>query len=81
MTTLADITKGQKARITQLRSFDNQQIPLIRRLTHLGFNTGVDIEILHEGFPKRDPLSVRVGNHTIALRRSEAHLVGVEFVS
>jgi ferrous iron transport protein A len=81
MTTLADIHRGQKARITTIRSFDNQQLPLTRRLMQLGFNAGIDIEILHEGYPKRDPLSVRVGNHTIALRRTEAHLVNVELVS
>lgn len=81
MTTLADLIKGQHARILPYTQRDAAHTPVIRRLTQLGFHTGTTVEILQEGFPMRDPLSVRVGNHTIALRRNEAHLIAVEICS
>lgn len=50
---------------------------LERRLIEMGLVEGARIEVLHEGFPRRDPIAVRVGDHTIALRRSEANAVRV----
>ncbi|MDO9488666.1 MAG: FeoA family protein [Sphingomonadaceae bacterium] len=42
-----------------------------RRLHEMGFDEGVDIEVLHKA-PLGDPIAVRVGNMTIALRRAQA---------
>jgi ferrous iron transport protein A len=81
MLTLADLPKGQHAKILPFPAHDGQHEALFRRLTQLGFHADNHVEILHEGFPKRDPLSVRVGNHSIALRRNEALLIPVEVVS
>jgi len=53
---------------------------LERRLIEMGLVEGALIEVLHEGFPRRDPIAVRVGDHTIALRRSEANAVRVRCV-
>ncbi|MEO0034042.1 MAG: hypothetical protein RLZZ501_65 [Pseudomonadota bacterium] len=50
---------------------------LERRLIEMGLVEGARVEVLHEGFPRRDPIAVRVGDHTIALRRSEANAVRV----
>jgi ferrous iron transport protein A len=45
------------------------------RLIEMGLVEGARIEILHEGFPGRDPIAVRVNDHTVALRRGEANAV------
>ena len=48
-----------------------------RRLHEMGFDEGVDVELLHLGPVGGDPLAVRVGNMTVALRRSLAMLIGI----
>ncbi|CAA7613230.1 FeoA family protein [Magnetospirillum sp. UT-4] len=48
---------------------------LERRLIEMGLVEGAHVEVLHEGFPKRDPIAVRVNDHTVALRRAEADAV------
>ena len=45
---------------------------LERRLIELGFVEGANVEILHEGAFGRDPIAVRIGHSTVALRRREA---------
>ncbi len=49
-----------------------------RRLCELGFDEGVDVEILHRAPFGGDPLAVRVGNMVVALRRDMARLIEVE---
>jgi ferrous iron transport protein A len=49
-----------------------------RRLHELGFDEGVDIELLHRGPFGGDPLAVRVGNMVVALRSSMARLIEIE---
>ena len=49
-----------------------------RRLHELGFDEGVDVELLHHAPFGGDPLAVRVGNMVVALRRSMARLIEVE---
>jgi len=46
-----------------------------RRLIELGFTEGADVEILHEGLIRHDPIAVRVNYATIALRRHDAAAV------
>lgn len=48
-----------------------------RRLLELGFVEGETIRVVAESFPHRDPIAVRVGNTTFALRRHEAALIRV----
>jgi ferrous iron transport protein A len=48
-----------------------------RRLRELGFDEGVQIETLHRGPIGLDPIAVRVGKMTIALRRAVAVAVSV----
>jgi ferrous iron transport protein A len=45
---------------------------LERRLLELGFSEGAMVELLHEGAFGHDPIAVRVGGVTVALRRREA---------
>jgi ferrous iron transport protein A len=47
------------------------------RLQHFGFDEGVVVEPLHQGPIGRDPLAVRVGRMTVAIRRSHAQAVRV----
>ncbi|MEO7787339.1 MAG: FeoA family protein [Sphingomicrobium sp.] len=47
------------------------------RLRHFGFDEGVRVEPLHLGPFGRDPLAVRVGRMTVAIRRAHARAVRV----
>jgi ferrous iron transport protein A len=49
-----------------------------QRLCELGFDEGVDVEILHRAPFGGDPIAVRVGNMVVALRRDMARLIEVE---
>lgn len=49
-----------------------------RRLRELGFDEGVRIEALHRGsLFSRDPIAIRVGRMTVAIRRAVAAAVSV----
>lgn len=50
----------------------------IRRLYEMGFDEGVDVEVLHRGPVGGCPIALRVGNVTIAIRRAQAALILVE---
>ena len=45
------------------------------RLRHFGFDEGVTVEPLHLGPFGRDPLAIRVGRMTVAIRRNHARAV------
>jgi len=47
------------------------------RLRHFGFDEGVAIEPLHLGPFGRDPIAVRVGRMTVAIRRRHARAIRV----
>ncbi|CAN5237173.1 hypothetical protein BH09PSE3_BH09PSE3_13000 [soil metagenome] len=50
-----------------------------RRLRELGFDEGVAIEPLHGGgLMVRDPIAVRIGRMTVAIRRAHAATITVE---
>jgi len=50
-----------------------------RRLRELGFDEGVAVESLHgAGFVARDPLAVRIGRMTVAIRRAHAAAISVD---
>jgi ferrous iron transport protein A len=49
-----------------------------KRLRELGFDEGVAVEALHSGsFFGRDPIALRVGRMTVAIRRAQARAVTV----
>ena len=50
---------------------------LVLRLTEIGFVPGEAVRIVASGVPGREPLAVRLGHTTFALRRHEAALVRV----
>ena len=70
--TLESLAKGTVAYISGIALQASHTPDLERRLLEMGFTEGSRVEILHEGFPRRDPLAVRVDDMLIALRRQEA---------
>ena len=50
---------------------------LVLRLTEIGFVPGEAVRIVASGVPGREPLAVRLGHTTFALRRHEASFVHV----
>ena len=53
-------------------------VDLARRLMELGFVPGERIRMLKRGIPGGDPLAIKVGNATFALRRFEAALITLQ---
>lgn len=47
------------------------------RLRHFGFDEGVTVEPLHLGPFGRDPIAIRVGRMTVAIRRKHAGAINV----
>jgi ferrous iron transport protein A len=47
------------------------------RLKHFGFDEGVTVEPLHLGPFGRDPMAIRVGRMTVAIRRRHAGAITV----
>ena len=50
----------------------------ILRLTEIGFVPGEPVRVVAYGFPGREPIAVRIGRSTFALRSHEAALVRVQ---
>lgn len=50
----------------------------VHRLHEMGFDEGVDVEVLHRGPVGGCPIALRVGNMMVALRRNQAALIAVE---
>ena len=55
-----------------------QEKSLVLRLMEIGFLPGEMVRVLATGFPGADPLAIRVGQATFALRRDEAAFVLVQ---
>ncbi|MBX7532440.1 ferrous iron transport protein A [Qipengyuania sp. 1XM1-15A] len=50
-----------------------------KRLQALGVDEGAEVAIVHRGvFGTRDPIALRIGNMTIAIRRAHAAAIEVE---
>ncbi len=68
---------GQLYRIAEVRA--NALMPdCDRQLNELGFLVGEQVMVLRRAMPGADPLVVRIGMSTFALRAAEAALVGVQ---
>lgn len=50
---------------------------LANRLMEIGFIPGEPLQVLHKGFFGGEPIAVRIGQSTFALRRFEAALISV----
>lgn len=80
---LRDLKKGQSAVILDIYQTDFSQgnLDVQRRLKELGFVGGEAVTVLHKAYFGGDPLAVKVGNSTFALRRYEADMIKVTPVS
>jgi ferrous iron transport protein A len=73
---LDQLKLGTRARIATI-DWDSLGESEANRLKHFGFDEGVSIEPLHLGPFGKDPLAVRVGRMTVAIRRQQARAVKV----
>jgi ferrous iron transport protein A len=69
--TLSGLKAGQSAVVDRIDADDL----LARRLLEIGFFPGASVELVASMWPAQDPLAVRVGGATFALRRQEAERV------
>ena len=78
-TTLADLPLGAHARVVGVRpaSLSKEARELALRLLEIGFMEGERVRVIAHGRPGREPIAVRVGGTTFALRRFEAERVMV----
>ncbi len=51
--------------------------PEARRLRELGFDEGIEVEVLHRASLGRGPIACRIGRMTVALRRAVAAAIHV----
>lgn len=57
---------------------DDEERSIALRLLEIGFLPGEQVRVIAHGYPGHDPLAVRVGHSTFALRSHEAALVQVQ---
>lgn len=76
---LSELKIGETSTI---QGFDTSRIDdkefsddLEERLLEIGFEEGLSVELLHQGPIARDPLAVKIGPMTVALRRAEADAI------
>jgi len=70
------LTVGTPARVAHIdwAALDTNEAS---RLRHFGFDDGVMVEPLHLGPFGRDPIAIRVGRMTVAIRRRHAAAIRV----
>ena len=77
-TKLTDLPIGAEARVLCVSDLDSTaSADLGRRLAELGFLPGEKLRIVARGFLGREPIAVRIGTGTFALRLFEAACVRV----
>ncbi len=81
--TLDALTVGDSATVVHIAPGDDTHdaqdgATLARRLMELGFVPGEKIRMLKRGMPGGEPLAIKVGNSTFALRRFEAALISIQ---
>lgn len=80
LTTLDSLMAGQSGTVIHLApaSQADAGVDVSRRLMELGFVPGELIRVLKRGVPGGDPIAVKVGQSTFALRRFEAALISIK---
>jgi ferrous iron transport protein A len=78
--TLADLPLNVPARVVAVRpaGATQESRELALRLLEIGFMDGERVRVIAQGHPGREPVAVRIGGTTFALRRFEAEQVLVE---
>lgn len=75
--TLDQLPRGTRALVAAI-AWDQLDTAEGNRLRHFGFDTGVTVEALHQGPFGRDPIAIKVGRMTVAIRRRHALAVLVQ---
>jgi ferrous iron transport protein A len=73
---LADLATGAVARVVSVSPGD-AAVEMGRRLAELGFLPGEAVRVVARGLMAREPIAVRVGTGTFALRLFEAACIRV----
>ena len=73
MKTLANLNKGQKAKISKLHAKGK----LLHKLLDMGFVNNVEVEVIREA-PLFDPMELKLHNYHLTVRKSEAKLIEIE---
>jgi ferrous iron transport protein A len=76
-TSLDLLPVGSRARVTGI-DWPSLEESEACRLRHFGFDEGVTVEPLHLGPFGRDPIAIRVGRMTVAIRRRHAGAIHVQ---
>jgi ferrous iron transport protein A len=77
LATLADLSHGQKAKVTKLNTIDKA---LRRRLLDMGITEGVQIKIKRIA-PLGDPYDIELRGYELCLRKKDLSLIDVEVIS
>jgi ferrous iron transport protein A len=80
---LADLPLGVCAHVVGMRPAEpsREARELALRLLEIGFIDGEPVRVIAQGHPGREPIAVRVGGTTFALRRFEAEQVLVTAIA
>ena len=76
MISLDRLALGKKARVVAI-DWTMLEAGEAARLRNFGFDEGVAVEPLHLGPFGRDPIAIRVGRMTVAIRRKHAGAIHV----
>jgi ferrous iron transport protein A len=74
---LSSAPTGVPCRVRALHA-SAERPALARELEDIGFHAGAPVLVMVRGFPGGDPLAVRIGESTFALRAAEAACIEVE---
>jgi ferrous iron transport protein A len=74
--TLDELPLGKRAEILSI-DWDSLDHAEACRLKHFGFDDGIPVQTLHLGPFGRDPVAIRVGRMTVAIRRAHARAIRV----
>jgi ferrous iron transport protein A len=75
--TLSDLPTDHPAHVRAVRAAE-QQPEWVRQLADIGFVPGEPVRVLRRAAPGGDPMVVRIGSSTLALRRAEAACIEVD---
>ena len=76
---LCELERNVPARISRIATPDTaDEQHIVLRLIEIGFLPGESVRVVAHGHPGREPIAVRLGHATFALRRHEAGFIHVE---
>lgn len=73
---LSHLPRGKRARIERIDADE----ALTRKLLEMGLLEGLEVELLHVGPIRRDPIAIAMNGRCVALRRKDAAHIFVELV-